>query len=67
MGKRLYAVPVTCNKCCKAGAESRGSEIKLPPGANCGFGGPQTLRNFMEKIMVDEEVFVNCYNFNPIT
>jgi hypothetical protein len=27
---------------------------------------PQTERYFIEKSMVAEEVFVNCYNFNPI-
>jgi hypothetical protein len=26
----------TCNQCCGAGAESRGAEIKLPPGAGVG-------------------------------
>jgi hypothetical protein len=31
------------------------------------FYSPQTRRNFIEKIMVAEQVFVNCYNCNPIT
>jgi hypothetical protein len=60
-------------------SRSRGAEIKLPPGAggeitNCGSGSssgsfylPQTLINFIEKIMVAEEFVVNCFNFNLIT
>jgi hypothetical protein len=47
----------------------------LPPGAgaeftNCGSGSflfTTDLKKLYRKIMVTEEVFVNCYNFNPIT
>ncbi len=56
---------------------SRGAEIKLRPGdgaeiTNCSSGSflfTTQLKKFDGKIMVAEEVFVNCYryNFNPIT
>jgi hypothetical protein len=60
-------------------SRSRGAEIKLPPVAvaeivNCvsssGSGSflfAIDLKKFYRKIMVAEEVSVNCYNFNPIT
>jgi hypothetical protein len=64
-------------------SRSRGAEIKLPPGAgpeitNCGSGcgsGSSSgsflfttdLKKNIEKIIVSEEVLLNCYNFNPIT
>jgi hypothetical protein len=57
-------------------SRSRGDEIKLPPGAgaeitNCGSGSflftPDLKKFYFKKIMVIEETFVNCYNFNPMT
>jgi hypothetical protein len=66
-------------QCCGAGAgaDSRGAEIKLPPGAgaeitNFGSGsflftGTTDFKKFYRKIMVPEEVFLNYYHFNPIT
>jgi hypothetical protein len=64
----------------RTGAESRGAEIKLPPGAgaeitNCGSGFRSSSGSFLfiedvnkciKKIMVAKEVFLNYYNFNPI-
>jgi hypothetical protein len=44
-----------------------GAEITLRIAAPAPFYLPRTYRNFTEKTMVAEEVFVNCYNFNPIT
>jgi hypothetical protein len=44
-------------------SRSRGAGIKLPPGAgitNCGTGSGFFQEIFIEKIMVAEEVFVNC-------
>ncbi len=47
-------------------------KIKLPPRAAITIAAPtpsylsNTWRNFKEKILVSEEVFVNCYNFNHI-
>ncbi len=59
------------------GAESRGAENKLPPGAGagaeiatCGSGFFLFIKDlkkfYIEKIMIPNEVFVNYYNFNPI-
>ncbi len=50
------------------GAGSREDKFKLPPGAgpeitNCCSGSFL----FTTEIMAAEEIFVNCYNFNPIT
>ncbi len=42
-------------------------EPKLRIAAPAPFYLWQTWRNFIEKIMVAEEIFVNCYNFNPFS
>jgi hypothetical protein len=43
-------------------------EAKLRIAAPTPFLFTTDLKKFhIEKIMVSEEVFVNCYNFNPIT
>jgi hypothetical protein len=57
-----------------AGAESRGAEIKLPPGdgaeiRTCGSGSflfTTDLKKFYRKNQVAEEGFVNYYYFIPI-
>ncbi len=41
-------------------------EPKLRIAAPALFYLPQTWRKLYKKIMVAKEVFVNCYNFNPI-
>ncbi len=41
-------------------------QIAAPAPSPAPFYFPQTWRNFILKIMVAEEVCVNCYNFNPI-
>jgi hypothetical protein len=53
------------NRCCEAGAEEPKLRIAAP--ALAPFYLSQTWRNVIEKNMVAEEVFVNCYNFNPIS
>jgi|688.fasta_scaffold2064959_1 hypothetical protein len=61
-------------QCCGARAEILGVEIKLPLGAVTPATTPASLyfppcieEILKKKIMVFEEVFVNCYNFNYIT
>jgi hypothetical protein len=60
------------------GAESRGGEIELPPGAeaevtNCGnssgsdsFLFTTDLKKCYKKIVVAEEIFLNCNNCNIV-
>ncbi len=72
-------VPYMITQCCGAGAgaDSRGAEINLPPGAGAEitnfesgsflFTGTTGFKKFYRNIMVPEEVFVNYYNFIPNT
>jgi hypothetical protein len=41
-------------------------EPKLSIAAPAPFYFSKPCRNLIEKIMVAEEIFVNCYNFNPV-
>jgi hypothetical protein len=56
-------------------SRSREAEIKLPAEAeitdcNSGYGSflfIEDLKNFIEVILIAEDVFVNCYSlFNPL-
>ncbi len=47
---------------CLLTSQSRSLKI-----TNCGSGSFLFTIDLIEKIMVAEDVFVNCYNFNPIT
>jgi hypothetical protein len=61
-------------QCCGTGAGSRGAEIKYSPRAaaeitHCGSGSFQLTTDLTKcygKYRVAAEIFVNCYNFNPI-
>jgi len=71
---RFKLVPLS--QCCGAGAESQGADIKFCPGAGAKvvrIAAPASApapfylpRNFW-KIIIAEECFANCNNFNLIT
>jgi hypothetical protein len=65
-GREQKVINPTLNQYCGARAEYPKLRISAPDPAPASFYLSKTYRNFIEKISVAEDGFVNCYDFYPI-